>query len=683
MSEDQVRQLKVLSKAQTALLKALLHKKLSAVVDAVNKANASKTSIADLKKVLDKINLGEIEVDVKSTQLMMHEELAKLRGAVENGSTSTGAVSSSNSVGNSELNAKIKSLERENKELKDAAGDAGKEIAKLKSAGTAMVSNESNTTATLQLKEQEIKRLKESETSFKGSSEEKSKTISKQNLELEKLKSDLSTTKKELQDLKQSSVEAIKDAETRAEAEKEEIMEAMAQEVDEIEKSKEKELAAQKQAGAKNEKLSVHLKQVIKAQTAGIRLLKDSCSTTKNEQKALVMSAKREMDEVKQQMKTYYTSTLINGIKAVQDEMNATRIKYNREMTERKRLHNMVQELKGNIRVFMRCRPPTTKEFDQFGDDALCVSFPQQGEVRVFNEKNREKLWEFDETFEPKSKQENVYDEVSALVTSVLDGYCVCIFAYGQTGSGKTYTMTGPPSDRGVNTRALEDLFKRARDRSAEWTDTINVSLLEVYNENIKDLLVAPGDTQVKLDVKMGEFGNHVPGLTTVNVTNISEVLSLLEKADKNRSSTATNMNEHSSRSHMMLTVTIVSEYKETGMITRGKLNLVDLAGSERIDKSGATGQALKEAQNINKSLSALGDVIAARAMKQSHIPFRNSTLTFLLQDSLSQDSKTLMIVCVSPVLYNAEETFCSLNFASRVRTVELGKASKQTIKKK
>ena len=181
----------------------------------------------------------------------------------------------------------------------------------------------------------------------------------------------------------------------------------------------------------------------------------------------------------------------------------------------------------------------------------------------------------------------------------------------------------------------------------------------------------------------MGEFGNHVPGLTTITVTTIQEVFALLEKADKNRSSTATNMNEHSSRSHMMLTVTIVSEYRETGVVTRGKLNLVDLAGSERIDKSGATGTALKEAQNINKSLSALGDVIAARAMKQSHIPFRNSTLTFLLQDSLSQDSKTLMIVCVSPVLYNAEETFCSLNFASRVRTVELGKASKQTIKKK
>ena len=127
----------------------------------------------------------------------------------------------------------------------------------------------------------------------------------------------------------------------------------------------------------------------------------------------------------------------------------------------------------------------------------------------------------------------------------------------------------------------------------------------------------------------------------------------------------------------MMLTVNIVSEHKLSSLVTRGKLNLVDLAGSERINKSGATGQALKEAQNINKSLSALGDVIAARAAKQGHIPFRNSTLTYLLQDSLSQDSKTLMITCISPMLFNSEETFCSLNFAARVRTVELGKASK------
>ncbi|CAE7439101.1 Kifc3 [Symbiodinium microadriaticum] len=138
-------------------------------------------------------------------------------------------------------------------------------------------------------------------------------------------------------------------------------------------------------------------------------------------------------------------------------------------------------------------------------------------------------------------------------------------------------------------------------------------------------------------------------------------------------------MNEHSSRSHMMLQVVVESVHRTTNQTSRGKMNLVDLAGSERINKSGATGQALKEAQNINKSLSALGDVIAARGAKQAHVPFRNSTLTYLLQDSLSQDSKTLMFVCISPVVYNSEETFCSLNFASRVRSVELGKASKNS----
>ena len=150
-----------------------------------------------------------------------------------------------------------------------------------------------------------------------------------------------------------------------------------------------------------------------------------------------------------------------------------------------------------------------------------------------------------------------------------------------------------------------------------------------------------------------------------------------MKVAEKHRSQQATNMNEHSSRSHMMLSVTVASHNKLTGFQTRGKLHLVDLAGSERLNKTGAEGKALKEAQNINKSLSALGDVIAARAKKQGHVPFRNSTLTYLLQDSLSKDSKTLMFVCASPVLYNAEETYCSLNFAARVRSVELGVASK------
>jgi kinesin family protein C2/C3 len=150
--------------------------------------------------------------------------------------------------------------------------------------------------------------------------------------------------------------------------------------------------------------------------------------------------------------------------------------------------------------------------------------------------------------------------------------------------------------------------------------------------------------------------------------------------SDRARSMASTDMNEQSSRSHMLMNVTVESFHKATGVTTVGKLHLVDLAGSERPSKSGATGQALKEAQNINKSLSALGDVIAARAQGSAHIPFRNSTLTHLLQDSLSQDSKTLMFCCISPILYNVDETFCTLTFASRVGSVELGKATKQVV---
>jgi kinesin family member C2/C3 len=344
---------------------------------------------------------------------------------------------------------------------------------------------------------------------------------------------------------------------------------------------------------------------------------------------------------------------------------------------ERKRLHNVIQELKGNIRVYLRCRPPSQKELGQFGQDAQCVSFPLSSVdvdgasdggsmVRVVNEKGRDKTWEFDQVFDWNSTQEGVYKEVSELVTSMMDGYNVCIFAYGQTGSGKTFTMAGPPDNCGVNTRALEELFTKSRKRQADYVDVITVSVLEVYNEDIRDLLTESNGEKLEVRQSSDGSGNCVPGLTIVRVNSLQDVVQLLGIADKFRTSASTNMNEHSSRSHMMLTVYVQSENRSTGAVSRGKLNLVDLAGSERLNKSGATGTALKEAQNINKSLSALGDVIAARAAKQGHIPFRNSTLTYLLQDSLSQDSKTLMFVCISPVVYNAEETFCSLNFAAR-----------------
>eukprot|EP00606_Chrysophyceae_sp_TOSAG23-5_P000415 GSChrysophyteH2.ASY1.ANO1.322.1 assembled CDS len=408
---------------------------------------------------------------------------------------------------------------------------------------------------------------------------------------------------------------------------------------------------------------------------AELQQLQGMASRLSQQKQTLQTEAAETLQAMQVMLKNEFGGRFTNRLMGIQQKIAVVTDRYNKEYLERRKLHNVVQELKGNIRVYMRCRPPSSKEFDDLGDDAMCVSFPGPGEVRVYNEKNREKGWEFEETFGVKSKQEDVYRDVSGLVTSVMDGFNVCIFAYGQTGSGKTYTMSGPPGDRGVNTRALEELFEKSSARRSEIHDVIKVSMLEVYNEDIRDLLVQ--GYQDKLEVRQGEFGNCVPGLTECEVSSIREVEELFQLAEKNRATTTTNMNEHSSRSHMMLQINITSHIMSSGKQSRGKLNLVDLAGSERVGRSGVTGQALKEAQNINKSLSFLGDVIMARSNKQAHIPFRNSVLTHLLQDSLSKDSKTLMICCVSPTLDSSEETHCSLNFAARVRTVELGKASK------
>lgn len=363
---------------------------------------------------------------------------------------------------------------------------------------------------------------------------------------------------------------------------------------------------------------------------------------------------------------------------AVQASVAGLSANYRRELTERKRLFNLVQELRGNIRVFCRARPPTKTEQSRGEADmgAVCVSFPEEGAITVVNDRAKEKTWEFDQVFGFETTQAVVYDQISPLVTSVLDGYNVTIFAYGQTGSGKTFTMMGPPDNRGVNTRTLDELFTKSQARASEVHDTVQVSILEIYCEQIRDMLATDAAAQ-RLEVRQSDRGNYVPGLTWVPVTSMAEVLELLALADQNRSTASTNMNEHSSRSHLLLSVQVESVNVLSGQRTWGKLHLVDLAGSERISKSGAEGQALKEAQAINKSLSALGDVIMSRMQKSSHVPFRNSTLTHLLQDSLSGDSKTLMFVCLSPVMFNAEETFCSLNFAARVRTVELGRAQR------
>ncbi|KAM9069066.1 kinesin-like protein KIFC3 isoform X3 [Sarcophilus harrisii] len=353
--------------------------------------------------------------------------------------------------------------------------------------------------------------------------------------------------------------------------------------------------------------------------------------------------------------------------------------KYRRELQLRKKCHNELVRLKGNIRVIGRVRP-ITKEDGDGSEAANAVTFDSDDDAVIhLLHKGKSVSFELDKVFPPHATQQDVFQEVQALITSCIDGYNVCIFAYGQTGAGKTYTMEGTVENPGINQRALQLLFSEVQEKSSDWEYTITVSVAEIYNEALRDLLGK--EPQEKLEIKLCPDGSgqlYVPGLTEFKVQSVEDINRVFEFGHTNRTTEYTNLNEHSSRSHALLIITVRGTDYSTGLRTTGKLNLVDLAGSERVGKSGAEGSRLREAQYINKSLSALGDVISALRSRQGHVPFRNSKLTYLLQDSLSGDSKTLMLVQVSPVEKNTSETLCSLKFAERVRSVELGPGSRR-----
>lgn len=357
--------------------------------------------------------------------------------------------------------------------------------------------------------------------------------------------------------------------------------------------------------------------------------------------------------------------------------------KWAHEFKERRKFFNIVQELRGNIRVFCRVRP--LKE--RFSPDGTAASIATEFPDFAFGEHGRihlgAKSFEFDHVFQPTSSQQMVYNETSGVVTSVLDGFNVCVFAYGQTGSGKTYTMDGSLDDRGVNYRALLDLFDMAEERTHHSSVVFSVSLLEIYNEGLRDLILPSDASNVpKLEIRKDPNATsptavYVPNLTEVEVDSVSAVWDVMEQGARNRSIGKTNMNEHSSRSHLILKITATCEELSTGVKSSGVLHLVDLAGSERVARSNASGDRLKEARHINKSLASLGDVFSALTSNSTHVPYRNSRLTYLLQDCLGGDSKTLMFVNISADESDASESITSLQFAQRVAKVELGTAKR------
>eukprot|EP00741_Cyanophora_paradoxa_P025102 tig00000342_g24230.t1 len=363
-------------------------------------------------------------------------------------------------------------------------------------------------------------------------------------------------------------------------------------------------------------------------------------------------------------------------------ELANARARYAREIRERRKLYNELQELRGNIRVFVRVRPLSAAELA--GGARPVVEFPQSDTIRLTvagagGSRPTVATYDFDRVYGPETGQAAVFEDTRSLVTSVLDGYNVCLFAYGQTGSGKTFTMEGTDEEPGVSYRALEELFRTTgEEASPDYRFEVRVSLLEVYNESIRDLLRDPSERPVPLDVKLvkrhdGTLGVHVPDLRTSAVASVGEVREVMARGYRNRAVGVTDLNSHSSRSHCVLTVYVDSSNVTTGLRACGKLHLVDLAGSERVKDSGAAGARLQEAQNINRSLSALSNVINALVTKAKHVPFRDSKLTRLLEDSIGGNSKCLMFCNLNP---SADwESYSSLKFAARVRAVELGPA--------
>lgn len=351
-----------------------------------------------------------------------------------------------------------------------------------------------------------------------------------------------------------------------------------------------------------------------------------------------------------------------------------------------------------NINVFVRCRPLTKQE-------KRCVLevVPDKNEVKVLDRCSGtsnsydSKSFFFDQVFSPEAKQEDIYRAVvRPLIDQSLLGFNCTVFAYGQTGTGKTYTMEGYRSNEdlsweedphcGIIPRAISQLFDTLQDQDNEFT--VRVSFLELYNEDAYDLL-SPIDDATKLKIfddthKKGSV--IVGGLEEIIVQSKAEIFDILKRGSAKRQTAATLLNACSSRSHTIFSVTVhIREGSIQGeeLLKIGKLNLVDLAGSENIGRSGAQDKRAREAGNINQSLLTLGRVITALVEKRPHVPYRESKLTRLLQDSLGGKTKTSLIATVSPAPLDAEDTLSTLDYASRAKKITNKPEMNQRLTKK
>ena len=344
-----------------------------------------------------------------------------------------------------------------------------------------------------------------------------------------------------------------------------------------------------------------------------------------------------------------------------------------KESALRKKYKNDFEDLKGNIRVYARCRPMAKYEKER--GCTTVVDFTSEDTVLLHSDRG-DKDFQFDQVFSQTSKQEDVFEDTKRLIESCIDGYNVCLFAYGQTGSGKTFTMTGSDALPGLTPRAIDEIY-RLIDERPNLQIKVSTYFVELYLDELVDLYWVLDNKKnhkaepPKLDIKVNAKKMvQIQNCIIKEAPTPDDLMSLFTAGNLERHVGATKMNAESSRSHSIFAVLIESYDPSTKRTITGKLSLVDLAGSERADKTGATAGRLKEGIAINKSLSSLGDVISALSTGEKVIPYRNSKLTQMMQDSLGGNAKTLMFVNFSPADYNVDESVSALKYASRVKLI-------------
>ena len=336
----------------------------------------------------------------------------------------------------------------------------------------------------------------------------------------------------------------------------------------------------------------------------------------------------------------------------------------------------MLKDKSESVKVVVRCRPLGNKEMEEQRECIVNVDM-NACFIQVYNPQNIKEIksFTFDHTYDWRATQELIFNQTALpILESIMEGYNGTIFAYGQTGTGKTYTMEGSDNekDKGIIPRSIDWIFNNIKNYPAQQF-LVRVSFVEIYNEEVRDLLSKV--KRQKLNVREKDKVFYVENVTIIQAENSKMTLDIMKAGRVNRATGATKMNPGSSRSHSIFSITVESSTTDEAGEAHykvGKLNLVDLAGSERQSKTESTGERFVEATKINLSLTCLGSVINKLVSgKQQYIPYRDSKLTMLLQDSLGGNTKTVMIANVGPADYNYDETLNTLWYASRAKKIK------------